>query len=205
MLGATLLLMLADAPATAKSVEGLYQSHQMEVGAALLLEPNMHFKYQLDYGAVSESAEGDWSFDGKAVHLTTKPTPKPPHFLLVRDDPAPLGELSISLEGEGWGRPLDALVFLEGKRPEHLDADETGRIDLTGKPRATGVQPLMPIYEPAYDPVTLSADCGHRLQFRFEPNDLGKAAFASEPLALDGTSLLMQRYGTMIRFNRQQR
>jgi hypothetical protein len=42
----------------------------MEIGAALQLDPDGHFQYQLDYGAVSESAEGQWSSDGTAVYLT---------------------------------------------------------------------------------------------------------------------------------------
>ena len=48
-----LLLLLLGAPA---SMAGLYQAQQMEVGAALELQKNGHFRYQLDYGAVSESA-----------------------------------------------------------------------------------------------------------------------------------------------------
>ena len=42
----------------------------MEVGAALELEDDGKFQYQLDYGAVSESAEGNWSTDGQIVYLT---------------------------------------------------------------------------------------------------------------------------------------
>ena len=61
MIAAALLL----APA---ALAGLYQAHQMEVGAALDLQRNGHFRYQLDYGAVSEAAEGDWTFDGKTVN-----------------------------------------------------------------------------------------------------------------------------------------
>jgi len=82
MPGAAVLLL---APA---AIAGLYQAHQMEVGAALELQPNGHFRYQLDYGAVSEQAEGDWTFDGKTVRLTTRPKPKAPSFELVRDDPS---------------------------------------------------------------------------------------------------------------------
>ena len=33
----------------------------MEVGVALELQKNGHFRYQLDYGAVSEQADGDWT------------------------------------------------------------------------------------------------------------------------------------------------
>lgn len=66
MIIAALLLAAADAP----SVAGFYRSNQMEVGAALQLDDDHHFQYQLDYGAVSESAEGNWTSDGSAVYLT---------------------------------------------------------------------------------------------------------------------------------------
>ena len=51
-------------------VTGFYVSNQMEIGAALELEADGKFQYQLDYGAVSESAEGNWSADGSTVYLT---------------------------------------------------------------------------------------------------------------------------------------
>src|SRR3954464_14552247 len=89
--------------APAASIAGVYQAQQMEVGAALELKKNGHFRYQLDYGAVSEHAEGDWTFDGKAVRLTTRPAPNRPSFELVRDDPAPVGELVMKLEPPGFG------------------------------------------------------------------------------------------------------
>jgi len=60
------------AAAQPQPLAGFYRAHQMEVGAALQLDPDGHFQYQLDYGAVSESAEGQWSSDGKAVYLTAK-------------------------------------------------------------------------------------------------------------------------------------
>src|SRR3954469_22483564 len=105
---AALALMLASAPAIA----GRYQTHQMEVGAALQLQKNGHFRYQLDYGAVSEHAEGSWTFDGKTVRLTTTPRPNAPRFELVRDDPAPAGDLAMILEAPGFGDGyrLDAIA-----------------------------------------------------------------------------------------------
>ena len=51
-------------------VGGFYRSSQMEVGAALQLDQDGRFQYQLDYGAVSESAEGSWTSDGQNVFLT---------------------------------------------------------------------------------------------------------------------------------------
>lgn len=63
---ATLLLALTDAAAPG----GFYMAHQMEVGAALQLDEDGKFQYQLDYGAVSEAAEGNWTSDGTTVYLT---------------------------------------------------------------------------------------------------------------------------------------
>ena len=63
---AALLLAATDA----SPVTGFYRSNQMEVGAALELDPDGRFMYQLDYGAVSEAAEGTWSSDGKTIYLT---------------------------------------------------------------------------------------------------------------------------------------
>jgi len=56
--------------ADASPVSGFYRSNQMEIGAAIQLDDDGRFQYQLDYGAVSESAEGNWSSDGQSVFLT---------------------------------------------------------------------------------------------------------------------------------------
>ena len=66
MIAAALLLAMAE-PA---SPGGFYRSNQMEIGAALLLDEDGRFQYQLDYGAVSESAEGSWTSNGQTVFLT---------------------------------------------------------------------------------------------------------------------------------------
>ena len=65
MFAALLIAMAEPAP-----VGGFYRSTQMEVGAALQLDDDGRFQYQLDYGAVSESAEGNWTSDGRTVFLT---------------------------------------------------------------------------------------------------------------------------------------
>ena len=70
MLGAALALLLAGAPVPA-SVVGYYEAHQMELGAGLELKSDGRFLYALDYGAVSEGAEGHWSIAGEHVLLST--------------------------------------------------------------------------------------------------------------------------------------
>jgi hypothetical protein len=198
---ATVLLVAAPAPATA-SPAGSYELHQMEMAGGLELKPDGHFRYALSYGAVDEEGEGDWTFDGKAVRLTSNPMPKPPSFEILRDDPAPTGELYMTLQDPGfeWGHGLEAIVADAAKNGFEVTADESGRVDLTGKPPIVVLIPEMPVYGPTGDIFPLSADRGHRLLFRFHANDLGKARFDKEPLKKDGADLLMERYDTSFRF-----
>ena len=198
---AALLVVAAPAPASA-SPAGLYELHQMEMGGGLELKPNGHFRYALTYGAVDEEGQGDWTFDGKTVRLTSNPMPKAPSFELVRDDPAPKGELYITLQDPGfeWGHPLEAIAADAAKQGFEVSADDSGRVDLTGKPSIVALAPEMPVYGPTGDIFPLSADRGHRLLFRFHANDLGKARFDKELLKTEGADLLMERYDTSFRF-----
>lgn len=185
-------------------VAGLYQSQQMEVGAALELQENGHFRYQLDYGAVSEAAEGDWTSDGKTVRLTSKPMPNLPSFELVRDDPLPKGELIMTVEPPGFGEDfrIDA-VAVDAKSGEKglVTTDSDGRVD-TGGRILSSVDPLVPVYGTMAGHFPLSADRGHHLVLRFHANDMGRAAFDGERLAITPRGLVLDRYDTEIRFVR---
>ena len=64
------LALLAGIPA---ELSGLYQTQQIEVGAALELKSDGSFQYSLDYGAVSEAAEGNWTEEDGIVRLTSEP------------------------------------------------------------------------------------------------------------------------------------
>jgi hypothetical protein len=198
----TSLLLAAATPAA--SVAGLYQSQTMEVGAALELGNTGHFRYQLDYGAVSEHAEGDWSFDGKTVRLTTRPTPKLPNYELVRDEPAPAGEITMSLEPPGFGEGyrLDA-VGTDAASGEKgiVTTDERGRVE-AGSHNLSAIDPLVPMYGTIGGHFILNPEHGHHLVLRFHANDVGTAAFDKEPLALTAPALVLNRYGREIRFIR---
>jgi hypothetical protein len=200
MLAAAALALLPAA-----SLAGLYQSQQMEVGAALELQRNGHFRYQLDYGAVSEEADGDWTFDGKTVRLTTRPKPKPPSFELVRDDPAPSGEVALSLEPPGFGEQgyrLDAVGTDAGSGQKgRVTTDQRGRVEAGGH-KLSALDPLVPVYGTVGGHFLLSADRGHRLLLRFHANDLGRAPFDREPLAVTPRGLVLNRYDAAIRFIR---
>jgi len=69
---ATALALALAEPAPAVTA-GLYRTHQMEVGSELLLQPDGTFRYSLDYGAVSEAAQGHWRARDGAVQLDSEP------------------------------------------------------------------------------------------------------------------------------------
>lgn len=195
------LLALAPVPAT---LPGIYRSQQMEVGAGLELTEDGRFRYALDYGAVSELAEGKWTTDGKTVRLTSVPMPKAPGFQIVKDDPAPPGELWVEFENPGfdWGGPLEMLLTIDGEKTLlRTEPDERGRVDI-GPRKVLAIQPLIPVYEEFGPPLKLAPDRGHRVTVRFNRNDLGKARFSGEPLTIEDGDLLLRRYDTTIRFRR---
>lgn len=69
----TLLAALVLAAHAPNDLAGDYLTHQMEVGAELLLKDDGTFLYSLDYGAVSEAAQGRWSVKDGAVRLQSNP------------------------------------------------------------------------------------------------------------------------------------
>lgn len=200
-MGAALIL-LAASLAAPTSPAGLYRTQQMEVAAALELKPNGHFRYALSYGALDEEGEGDWILDKGGVLLTSRPMPKPPSFELVRDDPAPKGELTLKLEDPGfeWGHPLEAIAQEDSGRLVEIEADDSGRVDLTGKPPIKAIAPEIPVFGPTGEIFELATERGHRMIFRFHSNDLGKARFDHERLERKGADLLLRRYDTIFRF-----
>jgi hypothetical protein len=58
----------------------------MEVGAQIELKADGTFQYMLDYGNVSEAAEGHWTAAGGVVHLTSDPLAKELLMEIERSD-----------------------------------------------------------------------------------------------------------------------
>ena len=71
---------------SAQDLSGLYRTQQMEVGATLELKPDGTFQYSLDYGAVSEAAEGHWAAADGLVRLTSDPLPPDVMIEMERSD-----------------------------------------------------------------------------------------------------------------------
>jgi hypothetical protein len=97
------LLLGAAQLAPGADLAGLYQTQQIEVAAALELQQGGHFRYALEYGAVSEATEGDWTFDGSTLRLTSNPMPPELHALELgnarfNDEPLVLEDGDLLLE-----------------------------------------------------------------------------------------------------------
>ncbi len=117
-LGAVLLLLAAAAPSPIPA--GMYETSQMEVAAGLELKADGHFRYGLSYGAVDEEGEGDWTSDDANVWLTSRPMPTRPAFDLVRDDPAPKGELYMTSRGSRLRMGPWARGYRDGRLKERV-------------------------------------------------------------------------------------
>ena len=192
----------APAPMPA-SRAGLYRIQQMEMAGGLELRADGRFFYRLEYGAVSEMGEGVWSATAEGITITSDPMPKAASFELVADDPAPAGELWMTLDNPGfdWGQPLSALgTAEEAAQGRRLMADSTGQVDLEGRPIPPTMSPLIPVFGTTGQSFPLSSGRGHRLRFRFHANDLGTAAFDRQLVRADKGALVMERYETSIRF-----
>ena len=64
------LALLLQSP---QDLSGFYRTQQIEVGAVLELNADGTFRYSLEYGAVSEAAEGHWSAAHGIVRLDSDP------------------------------------------------------------------------------------------------------------------------------------
>jgi hypothetical protein len=139
------------------------------------------------------------------VRLTTRPKANAPNFELVRDDPAPSGDLVVKMEPPGFGaegyRLRTIATDAASGRKGLAEADEDGRIETAGH-NASEIDPLVPVYGNVGGRFMLDPRTGHHLLLRFHPNETGHASFDAEPLAVTPRGLVLNRYETQIRFIR---
>ena len=203
-----LLLCVAAAgssPAAAQSgsLAGVYDGGQMEMAAALELKPDGQFNYALSYGALDEQAAGRWTVSGDRVLLSSNPVVAPRLYLVSRGR-GPDGVLQLALDvPRGVSRQYFDAIVTRGGRTEKVQLTEEGLALPFGSADApTAVRLVLQIFRVASEPVQLDPSSGYAVQFRFEPNDIGKVAFQSEPLRIVNGDLVLDRHGRTLRFRR---
>ena len=96
-----MILAYFAALAAQPGVGGHYRSRTMEVGAALELLPDGRFRYQLDYGAVSEGAEGRWTIRDGVLYLTSTRFAGAWKEHTFKDEPLPIDQGDLLLRRYG--------------------------------------------------------------------------------------------------------
>ena len=183
---------------------GTYDGHQMEMAVGLDLRADGRFDYGLSYGALDESANGTWSLDGNVVLLTSGPV-TPPKFVLIEQRPAPDGKMHLVLDlPKGWTKQyFDAEIGLaDGRFVGGQLSDDSDAISLAPGDRPVSLRLALGVYELRSDAFRLDGTAASTIHVRFDPNDLGKVAFAKTPLRIDGKTLTFDRYGRSIVFRR---
>ena len=205
-------VVLASAPAVAEPVPephpaklvGTYDGRQMEMAAGLELSADGRFRYGLSYGALDETSAGTWRFDGTAVRLTSDPV-TPPQFVLLGQAKGKNGQLTIALDlPKGLSRQyFDALVtFTDGTTKLQQFAEEGLTLAIAKNQQVQSVRLILQVYELASEPVAVANPAGATLQFRFEPHDIGKVAFADLPLRIEDGALILEHLGRTVRFRK---
>jgi hypothetical protein len=201
----TFVLMASDpAAAQSSSLAGIYDGHQMEMGAGLELKPDGHFKYGLSYGALDEEAAGTWTVSGDRVLLTSAPV-NAPRFVMVSRGRGPDGVLQVTLDvPQGISRQyFDALITdASGQTQRKQLTDDGLALPFARTNAPTSLRLIFPVFQVAGEVVPLDPASGYALRFRFEPNDIGKVGFRAEPLQIVNGELLLNRHGRTIRFKR---
>lgn len=205
-LGASMAALLATAAiAAAPSPRaGLYNATEHELVAGLDLKADGKFRFGLSYGALDEQAQGRWVEKDGQVLLTTEPVVVPPRFKLMKDEPVADGAYYASLdEPDALGDfSLTLAVKYRGETAiKYIEADEDGRVPIDPGKVVETIVPDLPVYTIPYAPFAMKPG-GHRLVFHFEANDVGKADFKSQPVAIEGEDLVMKRYDRVIHFKR---
>ena len=189
---------------SASQLVGTYDGHQMEMAVGLELRADGRFDYGLSYGALDESASGTWSVDGDRVLLTSAPVTAP-RFTLLEQRPTSDAKMHLVLDlPKGWTRQyFDAEIGLaDGRFAGGQLSDDSDMIPLASGDRPVSLRLALGVYELRSDVFRLDGTTASTIHVRFEPNDLGKVAFAKTPLRIDGGKLLFERYGRSIVFQR---
>jgi hypothetical protein len=136
------------------------------------------------------------------------PTAVPPRLVVESDVPEPRGGLWIKISNgplmEG-SRQRVYLIFGPNEEPDMAEIADDGHIPLAPGRMPTAIIPEIPVYPIMNKPIPLTGPGGHRIVLKLEKNDIGKADFRAQRLAIEDGVLVMERrdLGLKLRFRRR--
>jgi len=181
--------------AHAADMSGHYAAHNvMEVGTELLLRPNGTFEFAFAYGATDYYAKGTWRAEGDSVFLTTEGKEEPP-FRLIRSEATKTPGTRVWVKGPG-GEPVpDIDVMIETPAGKTVGrTSDTGAAEFTDKTGARSALIRVEVYQLEAGPFALNPahnDC----YFEINGDAIARVPFKDERLKIDGTTLVMARFG----------
>lgn len=206
-IAATLLLMLAAAPAlAADKAVGLYRAAEgPELASRLQLEANGHFRYELAYGALDEGAKGSWRREGDAVLLYTEPRPKPAEFIVKEMSASGNGPLSLTVSwpnGEGIAG-VDVRIGYDSGEPATGYTQYYGwSLDPSDKRRPLWIELYEPIHGIGPKRFAIADPATKTLRFTLVPNDVGVVDFQGTKVSVDGDKLVLHHKNGDLRYVR---
>jgi hypothetical protein len=174
-----------------------------ELAAHLQLTSDGHFRYELIYGALDETAAGDWRMVDGHVVLETRPKPKPPEFLLTKVESAPDKQCTVIVQ-TAQGRGIAGIDLVIGMDKGDPLSGYTQTYGWSGE-IPPGTRPLwielaepMNAVQSARLPLPDGA-CG-KIIVTFVPNDIGTVDFVAAPVDIDSDRMVLHHPRGNLRF-----
>ena len=169
-----------------------------DAASELILYPDGRFEYALAYGALDEQAQGRWTSDGKTVHLTTVPKPKPAVFSAgqaERNADAPFTIKVTSPDGRGLAGVDFQLTFDRGEPVESYTQEYGWSLDPAEKRTPRSIRFAVLMYGLVSQTFPIDVTKANQFTFILTPNDLGTIDFENLPLTTEANRLIMHRDG----------
>lgn len=178
-----------------------------DAASELILYPDGRFEYGLAYGALDEQAQGRWTSDGKTVHLTTMPKPKPAVFSAgpaERNAGAPFTIKVTSPDGRGLAGVDFQLTFDNGDPVESYTQEYGWSLDPADKRTPRSITFALPMYGLKSQTFPVDAAQANQFTFILTPNDLGTIDFQNVPVTMEEDRLILHRDGGELTYVMQQ-
>jgi hypothetical protein len=165
----------------------------MEVGSEMLLKPDGTFEYMLAYGAADYWAKGTWKRDGNSVILHSSGKEEEP-FRLLRSDVGKPGRIRVWVMGNNGKGVANIHVGLKAgddRLEATTDSDGAAVFPDTAKPKAVYFE--VRVYQLEAGPFDVNP--AHRdFYFQINGDAITQVLFKDEPLAIEGSTLIMKHW-----------